>query len=130
MLVKVCNKCAIEKPLSKFPINSKGKHGRGQSCNECSAKISAKYLKENYAHVYALKFKADVVEIESVLARTCCDICGAPPKKHKRNSIGHCHVTGKIRGLLCDDCNTGIGKLKDSPALLQKAKEYLENSKH
>ena len=44
---------------------------------------------------------------------------------HGKLSVDHCHRTGKIRGLLCVNCNTAIGKLKDSDALLQKAINYL-----
>jgi len=40
-------------------------------------------------------------------------------------SIDHDHITGKVRGLFCRDCNTGLGMFKDSSALLQKAAQYL-----
>ena len=39
--------------------------------------------------------------------------------------VDHCHFTNKVRGLLCRRCNTGLGMLQDSPALLQKAIQYL-----
>ncbi len=41
-------------------------------------------------------------------------------------SVDHCHVTNRIRGILCRQCNTGIGQLNDSPDLLRKAIKYLE----
>jgi hypothetical protein len=59
-----------------------------------------------------------------------CAICDQP-ESHMRNgkvkalAVDHCHSTGKIRGLLCSDCNTGIGKLKDNPAVLQSAIGYI-----
>lgn len=57
-----------------------------------------------------------------------CAICGGPPTaKRKHLSVDHCHETGQIRGLLCGPCNTGIGQLRDSPVLLQKALDYLKN---
>ena len=40
--------------------------------------------------------------------------------------VDHCHHTGKVRGLLCENCNTGIGKLNDDPSMLRKAITYLE----
>jgi hypothetical protein len=41
-------------------------------------------------------------------------------------AVDHCHSTGKVRGLLCWNCNTSIGKMKDSVELLQNAIEYLK----
>ena len=43
----------------------------------------------------------------------------------KRLHVDHDHKTGKVRGLLCYNCNNGIGRLKDSIDLLQKAIVYL-----
>lgn len=59
-----------------------------------------------------------------------CAIC-EKPETHKRNgklkalAVDHCHKTGAIRGLLCFDCNTGIGKLKEDPKIFQSAIRYL-----
>ena len=39
--------------------------------------------------------------------------------------VDHCHKTGKVRKLLCRNCNTGIGQLKDNPNLLIKAAAYI-----
>lgn len=59
-----------------------------------------------------------------------CAICQQPETATrlgtlKALSVDHCHKTGAIRGLLCSDCNTGIGKLKDDPSVLQSAIRYL-----
>lgn len=43
--------------------------------------------------------------------------------------IDHDHKTGVVRGLLCDECNLGIGKLKDCWKLLKQATEYLMKKK-
>lgn len=56
-----------------------------------------------------------------------CAICG----KHQSDlnhtlCVDHCHETGKIRGLLCHDCNVGIGRLKDSLKNLRNAIKYLK----
>lgn len=40
-------------------------------------------------------------------------------------NIDHCHVTGRVRGLLCMRCNLGLGQFRDSPELIQKALKYL-----
>lgn len=54
-----------------------------------------------------------------------CAICGKPANRRKLD-IDHCHLTGRVRGLLCPDCNIGIGRLGDSTEHLKKALIYLE----
>ena len=44
----------------------------------------------------------------------------------KRFAVDHDHTTNKNRGLLCQDCNTGLGLLQDNPRLLRKAAEYIK----
>ena len=59
-----------------------------------------------------------------------CAICKKPHNEMVREiHIDHCHNSGKIRGLLCNDCNNGLGKLKDSVNLINKAIHYLEKHK-
>jgi hypothetical protein len=61
------------------------------------------------------------------LQNHCCAICGIHDDECKRQlSVDHDHNTGEVRGLLCDSCNGGIGKLKDSIDLLEKAINYLK----
>lgn len=57
-----------------------------------------------------------------------CAICGQTQTRPgtKYLAVDHCHTTGKIRGLLCDRCNRGLGFFKDSPELLVAAAEYLK----
>ena len=54
-----------------------------------------------------------------------CAICG---NSDKRLHVDHDHATGKVRGLLCMECNVSLGKFKDSPELLRKAIVYLETT--
>ncbi len=57
-----------------------------------------------------------------------CAICGKPEKSSSKGvlSIDHDHTTGKVRGLLCDTCNSGLGHFYDSIDLLQGAMLYLK----
>lgn len=63
-----------------------------------------------------------------------CAICGqgfdlAAKGKDPRNPhIDHCHSTGALRGLLCNTCNSSIGKLGDNVAGLMRAVEYLKKN--
>lgn len=62
-----------------------------------------------------------------------CAICGNPEtathnfSKNKQSlAVDHCHKTGKVRGLLCQDCNRGIAKFHEEVLRLQGAIEYLK----
>jgi Recombination endonuclease VII len=52
-----------------------------------------------------------------------CAICLRQPAE--RLCVDHCHATGKVRGLLCRTCNTGLGCYRDDPSLLTTAAAYL-----
>lgn len=56
-----------------------------------------------------------------------CDICQQECSSGKRLAVDHDHETNEIRGLLCGNCNTGLGKFKDSVKLMEIATEYLKN---
>lgn len=55
-----------------------------------------------------------------------CLICGS---FQKELNVDHDHVTQDVRGLLCPNCNLGLGHFKDNPILLIKAAKYLKESK-
>lgn len=55
-----------------------------------------------------------------------CAICGRRPEFVDDLLIDHNHATGAVRGLLCHNCNVGIGQLQDSPDVLEAAIRYLE----
>lgn len=59
-----------------------------------------------------------------------CAICGFSDMSNKNYFplVDHCHTTNKVRGLLCMNCNMGIGKLKDDVNILKSAIEYLERN--
>lgn len=122
---KICNRCSEVKPLEDFHNNSQGLYKKSQRCKTCACKETAQYRNENYTKVYANKFNTSEEVIKTLLARQVCDICGANPPSNKRNPIDHCHTTGIVRGILCWECNKGLGNFKDSPELLKKAINYL-----
>jgi hypothetical protein len=61
-----------------------------------------------------------------------CAICRRPPTQATGNStkpqlhVDHCHFTGTVRGLLCNNCNSGMGLLGDSIEMLNRASAYLK----
>lgn len=81
-------------------------------------------------YLYCLKSRLGLSEeqVQSVIdkANNSCEICGKSEEQNgKRLSIDHCHSTKEVRGLLCDNCNTGLGMFKDNITSLQNAIKYL-----
>ncbi len=77
------------------------------------------------------KYGIDLEEYYKILEsqNNCCIICGIHESKMETMlSVDHCHTTGKIRGLLCHNCNIGLGNFKDDPKVMKKAIEYLLNN--
>jgi hypothetical protein len=59
----------------------------------------------------------------------CCKICNRHQTEFKNKlSVDHCHKTGKVRGLLCNDCNRGLGAFKDNTELIKIAINYLNEN--
>lgn len=57
-----------------------------------------------------------------------CAVCGVAPsgmKKSERLFVDHCHKTGRVRSLLCSNCNTAAGMLRDDPFLADALAAYL-----
>jgi len=81
-----------------------------------------------YSAEYSLKKKYNLtsVEYEKLLKgqNYVCAICSGTCSK--KLAVDHDHITGQIRGLLCNNCNRGIGHLQDSPVILQSALNYLK----
>jgi tetratricopeptide (TPR) repeat protein len=55
-----------------------------------------------------------------------CKICYQDFPSDVAPNVDHCHTSGKVRGLLCWNCNIGLGSFKDNPLVLIKAAEYLK----
>ena len=80
------------------------------------------------------KYNISIEEYDAMFATQngLCAICQNPEKGNVGNSdsiislaVDHCHETGKIRELLCMDCNQILGRFNDDPARFEKAAEYL-----
>jgi hypothetical protein len=65
-------------------------------------------------------------ELELLLAQNeQCAICGGDWDA-KGPHVDHDHATGRLRGILCGNCNNGLGRFHDDPARLRAAAAYLE----
>ena len=59
-----------------------------------------------------------------------CECCGRHKDEFKKGlAIDHCHETNKVRGMLCSNCNSGIGFFKDNPNFMMNAIHYINKHK-
>ena len=138
---KKCTKCDEEKSLDSFVKSTVCKSGYRGICKTCFNAYYAKRRVEKYELVRSyekkfhrerrLKYTFGITEEDYSKMFTeqqgACAICLIIPKRTLH--IDHCHTTGKVRGLLCSNCNTGLGQFKDNTDLLDKAKVYLNERK-
>ena len=101
----------------------KSKNAERCGTEEYKMKARWSYIMRNYG--------LSKEDFESMLEeqQNKCAICGFEfhdEGKSTRPHIDHCHDSGNVRGLLCNNCNTGLGQFKDNPSLLQSAIEYLQ----
>jgi len=134
--MKKCYKCGLEKPFELFDKNKAKPDGRSTECKQCRKEVKQKQLESDYLGT-RLKERANNLKRmfgmsletydEKLKAQGgVCAICGGLCKSGKRLAVDHNHTTGKIRDLLCGNCNGGLGKFLDNPELLLKAADYLK----
>lgn len=107
---------------------------RGETCPDCGKVIrndwtcGACQYERRRLRLLELKYG---IKPEEYLAmhdaqKGCCAICGIHESKlAKRLHTDHCHMTGKVRGLLCAKCNTSLGQFEQKPERLLIAHRYL-----
>ena len=72
-----------------------------------------------------LDFYNDLKSIQKGVCAICNKVCVSG----RDLAVDHCHETKKVRGLLCGNCNIGIGCFSDSEILLKKAAKYIIKTK-
>lgn len=118
---KKCTICKKTKGIKDFRLRKDGYYL--SECNSCkSKKVREAQLLRKY-NITKSEYDNMVKEQNNK-----CAICNK--KNLNRNlCVDHCHKTGKVRELLCDKCNTSIGKFNDDIELLEKAISYLKKHK-
>ena len=127
----LCTQCQQTKPIEQFDrYRPRGGYAGPQLLRkQCQTCVRTR----RYWWFIATKYSVSKDQFMSMLSeqRGLCAICkcSMDTARFKRPCVDHCHKTGKVRGLLCQSCNIGIGMLKDSPIRLKAAIEYLERHK-
>lgn len=115
---KVCRLCGKEKPLRDFYFRKDTNSYR----SECKSCLISK------TRLQSTGWSPRDYERAWYLQEGKCAICGCElgSSRYTKPNADHDHKTGKLRGILCSQCNTAIGLMKDSPYRLESAIRYLE----
>lgn len=139
--LRVCKVCGISKSLQEFGKSKRGeKFWYGRQCKFCRNKEYMEIYYQNHEErkkllrqkVRKLYYGITEEDFQQMLLdqNYKCAICNADSPGGRGNwHVDHCHDTGKVRGLLCHCCNTGLGLFKDNEDLLLKARNYLHECK-
>jgi hypothetical protein len=147
---KLCNKCKQIKLGSEFFQSLSSASGLSTYCKICDSNRKAPEQQKAYMQEYDRRpgrkqkakyrhrmqtllkcYNLSIEQYEAILEAQngVCAICGEV--KPYSLWVDHDHVTMRVRGLLCRECNTGIGHLKDSVEVVASALRYLsEEQEH
>lgn len=109
-----CKKCGRELEKKYFYVKKSRKYASYSFCNMCNR------LRDRYGIIYS--------DYQNYLSRQNmkCAICFTQIGSDCAPAIDHCHKTGKVRGVLCNPCNGGLGMFKDDITLMESAIRYLK----
>jgi hypothetical protein len=145
--MKRCSTCKLEKSESSFHKDVRQSSGLNNRCKVCVSAAAKKWRTENpekarkavreadaryrakngntyYNNVKRLKKYGISQEIYDNLLKKFDGLCHCCQVK-QATAIDHCHDSNKVRGLLCQECNLGIGLLGDNLKNVQAAVRYL-----
>lgn len=138
---KTCTGCKKLKPRTDFyghPATRSKLHSRCKECFKSSLKTSRlnpdhkkRWAEYQWRSVLRRLYGIEQEDYENFLLaqNNICAICGnnTGSARTSKLHVDHDAETGKVRGLLCSQCNNGLGRFHDSPDLLRKAANYIEN---
>ena len=141
--MKICQICNQELSLFEFPkgkLRKDGSYNYRPTCKNCTVKQNLDHYhnkggkekqKQRSFKNNLKKYGITPENYKELFTKQegKCAICSSSEVSVARRSynlfVDHDHKTGKVRGLLCHHCNTGLGHYRDNTVILQKAIEYL-----
>lgn len=114
-----CGVCATHKDVSEFYVKDRKTGRRDSKCKACRI-------------IQTREFVLGVTEAQYRSMHRDqsgrCGICRTRmrSRRMKKFAVDHCHTTGRIRGLLCSNCNTGLGLFKDNLDTLHRAIDWIK----
>lgn len=135
---KQCAKCGLEKEITEYSLKrpKNRKPGLQPRCKECAKQDTKDWNERNKASAKDryLQRTYGITEQEYLsrllIQNNSCLLC----KREFSNEWGatapvvdHCHTHGHVRGILCNECNRGLGYFHDNKEALMNAAQYLAN---
>lgn len=125
-----CSDCGQLKPLSDFPRNRSGRNGYASYCKPCHNTRGRESRERLYGggREYHLRARYGIgqADVDRMFAaqRGACAVCRKPDPEH----VDHDHRTGRVRGLLCFNCNQALGNVRDNVRVLRELIGYLHRA--
>lgn len=113
----------VEEMTRKVRHGTAAGYRSGCRCNACVDNVRDSNLRRNYG-LTLREYRGMLVNQESR-----CAACLVEVEDWQRNlSVDHDHLTGQVRGLLCQPCNLALGHLKDDPERIFALADYLRRT--
>ena len=123
-VVVECRGCRLVTKTIDQPVKQP-KLKRDFYCKSCKSDPQIRLIRH-----YVKKFGLEVSEIKRLLSTVhTCECCGVILDDKNPFQVDHCHETGAIRGIICWNCNSAIGKLGDTYEGVLRAVNYLKKYK-
>ena len=123
--MKRCGRCKTKKAPSEFWKNQ-------AACKDCQREYRILFRDpqrgRDTAWMAAIAKRGLSVDDYMAMLESqggVCAICKLPDPQGIRLSVDHDHVTERVRGLLCRNCNVALGLFKDDPVRIEAARGYL-----
>jgi len=137
---KICPKCGLAKEKKEFGKDSTTASGVSSWCKPCKKAWRARHRKDNPEKLKSMDFNSDLKKLYGITSdqywelfnkqNGLCACCGQSHELFvRRLHVDHDHNSGQIRGLLCTECNPGLGYFQDSIERLEMAITYLKKFK-
>jgi len=133
---KQCKYCDRTRKLDYFPKSKNSKTGYFSYCYECRRSINRNQDKKRFRkrleytrNRYLIRtYGISISDYEIMLREQGggCAICGRQKDSHAKLAVDHDSMTGRVRGILCENCNLAIGQLAHDIERIRKAITYLE----